>query len=118
MNRVPRLAQCALWIACAFIFAVATSSIYAQDNKPAAPSQDQAQKSPDTDKAGDKDKKEEGDNPFAPEPAPTLPPGMTGSDANDPRANLKPGMFDAGETSMGLEHLLLVKKPDAFQLGS
>src|SRR5262249_17964144 len=26
--------------------------------------------------------------------------------------------YDAGETSMGLKHLLLLKKPDAFQLGS
>ena len=57
-------------------------------------------------------------NPFAPEPAPPLPAGMTGSDANDPRAKLAPGMYDAGETSMGIKHLVLLKKPDAFQLGS
>ena len=43
---------------------------------------------------------------------------MTGSDVNDPRYTLTPGMYDAGETSMGLKHLLLVKKPDAFQLGT
>jgi hypothetical protein len=43
---------------------------------------------------------------------------MAGSDANDPRAKLAPGLYDAGETSMGIEHLLLLKKPDAFQLGS
>ena len=43
---------------------------------------------------------------------------MVGSDANDPRAKLSPGMYNAGETSMGLEHLLLLKKPDAFQLGA
>jgi hypothetical protein len=71
---------------------------------------------------GDKEKvdkeKDEDENPFAPEPAPALPPGMTGSDASDPRANLAPGMYDAGETAMGIKHLLLVKKPDAFQLGS
>ncbi len=42
---------------------------------------------------------------------------MTGSDANDPRAKLTPGLYDAGETSMGIKHLLLFKKPDAFQLG-
>ena len=48
----------------------------------------------------------------------TLPPGMTGSDANDPRAKLTPGMYDAGEASMGMKHLLLLKKPDAFQLGA
>jgi hypothetical protein len=55
-------------------------------------------------------------NPFAPESAPPLPAGMTGSDANDPRAKLSPGMWDAGEAAMGLRHLMLVKKPDAFQL--
>ena len=43
---------------------------------------------------------------------------MTGSDANDPRAKLAPGMYDAGEASMGLKHVMLFKKPDAFQLGS
>jgi hypothetical protein len=43
---------------------------------------------------------------------------MTGSDANDPRAKLSPGLYDAGETSMGLKHIMLLKKPDAFQLGS
>ena len=59
-----------------------------------------------------------GGNPFAPEPAPPLPAGMTGSDAGDPRAKLSPGMYDAGETAMGIKHLMLLKKPDAFQLGS
>src|SRR5438552_3798528 len=57
-------------------------------------------------------------NPFAPQPAPPLPAGMTGSDANDPRAKLSPGMYDAGETSMGLKHIILLKKPDAFELGA
>ena len=61
---------------------------------------------------------DEDENPFAPEPAPTLPAGMTGSDANDPRAKLTPGLYDAGEASMGIKHLLLLKKPDAFQLGA
>lgn len=55
-------------------------------------------------------------DPFAPEPAPPLPPGMTGSNVNDPRYKLKPGLYDAGETEMGIKHLLLVKKPAAFQL--
>lgn len=63
------------------------------------------------------DKKAEED-PFAPEPAPPLPAGMTGSDTGDPRARLAPGMYDAGEISKGLKHLHLFKKPDAFQLGS
>jgi hypothetical protein len=57
-------------------------------------------------------------NPFAPRPAPPLPAGMTGSDANDPRAKLTPGMYDAGETAIGLKHIVLVKKPDAFELGT
>jgi hypothetical protein len=61
---------------------------------------------------------EEDENPFAPQPAPTLPPGMKGSDANDPRAKLSPGVYNAGETAMGMKHLTLVKKPDAFQLGT
>jgi hypothetical protein len=60
----------------------------------------------------------EGGNPFAPESAPPLPAGMTGSDANDPRAKLTPGLYDAGETAMGMKHLMLFKKPDAFQLGA
>jgi len=60
----------------------------------------------------------EDDNPFAPEPAGPLPAGMTGSDTSDPRAKLTPGIYDAGEAAMGIKHLLLVKKPDAFQLGS
>ncbi len=53
-----------------------------------------------------------------PKPAPTLPPGMKGSDASDPRAKLKPGMFDAGEASFGMKHLSLFKKPDTFKIGS
>src|SRR5712671_3829295 len=57
-------------------------------------------------------------NPFAPQPAPPLPAGMTGSDINDPRATLSPGMYDAGEAAMGIKHLMLLKKPDAFELGS
>src|SRR5438552_720279 len=57
-------------------------------------------------------------NPFAPQPAPPLPAGMTGSDVNDPRAKLSAGMYDAGETSSGLKHIMLLKKPDAFDLGA
>ena len=53
-----------------------------------------------------------------PQPAPTLPAGMTGSNTNDPRFKLSPGLYDAGEASMGIKHLALLKKPDAFQLGS
>ena len=57
-------------------------------------------------------------NPFALEPPPTLPPGMTGSDTTDPRTKLKPGIYDAGEAAFGLKHLTLVKKPDVFQFSS
>src|SRR5215471_4963388 len=64
------------------------------------------------------DQKQAEEDPLAPEPAPPLPPGMTGSDTSDPRAKLKPGWFDAGEASLGMKHLLLVKKPGPFQLDS
>ena len=57
-------------------------------------------------------------NPFAPQPALPLPAGMTGSDASDPRFKLSPGLYDAGEAAMGLKHLTLLKKPEAFDLGS
>src|SRR5690349_6656089 len=62
--------------------------------------------------------KKEQNNPFAPEPAGPLPAGMTGADVNDPRAKLTPGFFNAGETAMGLKHILLVKKPAAFQISA
>ncbi len=52
------------------------------------------------------------------ESAPPLPAGMTGSNSDDPRAKLSPGLYDAGETAIGMKHLMLLKKPDAFQLGS
>ena len=57
-------------------------------------------------------------DPFAPQPAPPLPPGMTGSTTNDPRVGLKPGLYDAGEAAMGMEHVAFLKKPAAFQLPS
>jgi len=114
MNRVSSLALCVLGAALISCFGVSrmqaqTPATPPQAQKPeaAAPSQKPAE--------GDA---EEEENPFAPQPAPTLPPGMTGSDANDPRAKLKPGLYDAGEASLGIKHLLLLKKPDAFQLGS
>ncbi len=129
MNRLPRLALCLAWIALISVFVV--NQTLAQDAPAATPPQGQAEKPanppPDKDaKDADKDAKDkdakkaegEGQDPFAPEPAPALPPGMTGSDVNDPRYKLTPGLYDAGEISMGMEHLLLVKKPDAFQLGA
>jgi hypothetical protein len=57
-------------------------------------------------------------NPFAPQPAPPLPDGMTGSNVNDPRTKLSAGLFNAGETAVGLNHLTLLKKPAAFDLGT
>jgi hypothetical protein len=53
---------------------------------------------------------------FAPKPAPPLPPGMTGSNTDDPRYTLKPGLYDAGEVAMGMEHIDFLKKPDPFRL--
>ncbi len=53
-----------------------------------------------------------------PKPAPTLPPGMTGSDPSDPRSKLSAGMFDAGEAAFGMNHLTLIKKADIFKIGS
>jgi hypothetical protein len=91
-----------------------------QAQAPATPPPAQAQKpeaAAQAQKPAEGEAEEDG-NPFAPQPAPALPPGMTGSDVNDPRAKLTPGLYDAGEASMGMKHLILVKKPDAFQLGS
>ncbi len=34
-----------------------------------------------------------------------------------PASQLVPGLFDAGETSLGIRHVQLLRKPDAFQLG-
>ena len=85
---------------------------------PATPPPAQAQKPATPAPAQEPQESEEDRNPFAPQPAPPLPPGMTGSDANDPRATLTPGMYNAGETSLGLKHLLLLRKPEAFQLGA
>ena len=53
-----------------------------------------------------------------PQAPPALPPGMTGSNASDPRAHLKPGVFDAGEAAFGMKHLLLLKKPTAVDVGT
>jgi hypothetical protein len=102
MNRVPGVAFRVVGAAIALFFGV--SRMRAQE-PPKPPPAQQA------------DKEDEDENPFAPEPAPALPAGMMGSDANDPRAKLAPGLYDAGEASMGIKHLLLLKKPGAFQLG-
>jgi hypothetical protein len=52
------------------------------------------------------------------EPALKLPAGMTGSNANDPRTKLKPGVYDAGEAALGIKHVGLLKKPAAFDIGT
>lgn len=109
MNRVARIA---FRVAAAALFLwFGVGRIHAQNAATPPAAQKPADKPAD---AGEG----ENDNPFAPQPAPPLPPGMTGSDANDPRAKLSPGLYDAGEAAMGLKHLLLVKKPGAFQLGT
>jgi hypothetical protein len=107
-----RVAFCVVIVVVVLFFGV--SRLQAQTPAPAqapAPAASPAQKPAETED-------EEGGNPFTPEPAPALPPGMTGSDTSDPRAKLTPGLYDAGEASMGIKHLLLLKKADAFQLGS
>ncbi len=107
MNRVHRAAFRLAGVA-AIVLCFGVSVTQGQMQTPASPTPEQAPaKAPEAE-----------ENPFAAQPAPPLPAGMTGSDANDPRFKLTPGMYDAGEVSMGLKHLLLVKKPDAFQLGA
>ena len=107
MNRMLRVAFRAAGLAMILCSGVGSPQVCAQrpltGPRPASPSE----------QSGDSD-----DNPFAPEPAPTLPPGMTGSDATDPRASLTSGLYDAGEAAMGIKHVMLFKKPDAFQLGT
>src|SRR5580692_2759389 len=100
MTRVPSVAfRVAV---AALLLSSAVSRIHAQgpaQQSPTAPPAAEPAKAPDS---------EEQSNPFAPEPPPVLAPGMTGSDATDPRAKLTPGLYDAGETSMGIKHLLLL----------
>jgi hypothetical protein len=112
MNRVHTMAF-RLFVASALCCLCFATRIQAQTPSP-SPSPQESAKPAETKPANQEGEK----NPFAPEPAAPLPAGMTGSDANDPRAKLAPGMYDAAETSMGLKHVLLVKKPDVFQLGS
>src|SRR5271170_6706480 len=104
MNRVRNLTF--YMAVAAIVWFSSVSSMHAQTPAPPAAAQ-----------APEKAQEEDG-NPFAPKPAPPLPAGMTGSDVNDPRYKLTPGLYDAGEASMGIKHLLLLKKPDAFQLGT
>ena len=103
MNREPRAPFLITIAAIILFFSVCWLQACAQTPTPTPPAQDPS----------DQER-----NPFALEAAPTLPPGMTGSDTNDPRAKLAPGIYDAGEAFLGMKHLVLLKKPDAFQLGS
>jgi hypothetical protein len=107
----PLRALALRWAAAAFVLALigsTTVSLYAQASAPSADSQ----------KAADQKKAEDEEDPFAPQKPAPLPPGMTGSDPNDPRASLKAGFYDAGETAMGLEHVAFYKKPTTFQLSA
>ncbi len=112
MNRVPSLVF-RVAVAAFVLSSAGMSRIHAQ-----APPQTPAPSAATPPPAAETAKPTEDENPFAVKPAPPLPPGMTGSDATDPRFKLRPGLYDAGEASMGIKHLLLLKKPDAFQLGS
>jgi len=66
--------------------------------------------------SGEQQQKQAANDPFAPEPAPPLPAGMTGADTRDPRYGLKAGLYNAAAVARGLRHVSLLKKPDAFQL--
>ncbi len=113
MNRSIRVA---LWaVTVALLLAVEVPRIRAQQQAATPPQAEPQKASPPSAAAPDEEQEEDL---FAPVPAPPLPPGMSGSDAEDPRARLAPGLYDAGEAAMGIKHLLLLKKPDAFQLGT
>jgi hypothetical protein len=89
------------------LFCLSAPSLHAQTpTAPAAPAAPAAKPA------------EEEHNPFAPEATPVLPPGMSGSTMDDPRVNLKPGWYDAGEAASGLQHVAFLKKPSAFQISA
>ena len=114
MNRMHFRRLRWLGTACAVAGMCSYGALQAQT--PAAPAQ---QPAPTAKPApADKPASEDEENPFAPQAATPLPPGMTGSTTNDPRVGLKPGLYDAGEAAMGMEHIAFLKKPTAFQLPS
>src|SRR5438270_766186 len=78
MNRVRRLAFPVAVAAIVLFFGV--GRLPAQAQKPASPPAAQPPAEAEDDR-------------FAPDPPPVLPPGMTGSDVNDPRAKLSPGLY-------------------------
>src|SRR5262249_5049224 len=114
MNRWSSFVLSVMWVVIVSCFIV--TRMQAQQAQPATPSLEQAQKAgpPDSEKDVDDDDADI----FNPEPSPALQPGMTGADTNDPRFKLTPGIYDAGETAMGIQHLLLLHKPGAFELGA
>src|SRR5438128_10923884 len=112
MNRVLMIAF-RLLVASVLLWPCFVGKMQAQ-----TPSSQESKKPADTKPDQKPDQKKAQEDPFAPAPAPPLPAGMTGSDANDPRAKLAPGWYDAGEVSKGLKHLQLFKKPDAFRIDS
>ncbi len=120
MNRIRCVAlRFAAMAAAAILLCCHVSGVQAQMAAPTTPAtQAPAQEATPAGAPADAGKSDEDRNPFAPAPAPPLPAGMTGSNASDPRFSLTPGLYDAGESSMGMKHLLLVKKPEAFQLGT
>ncbi len=110
MNRVPSVVFCVAMAA--MILFPGANRLRAQEQTPSpAPAVQTPSPTPSAEEP-----EEEDWNPFA--PAPVLQPGMKGSDTNDPRAKLAPGLYNAGEAAMGIKHLELVKKPAAFQLGT
>jgi hypothetical protein len=121
MNRVPSVAFRAAMAAILLFFGMSRMKAQEPASAPTkqGPAKQEAPKEePAKPDATKEEKGEDEENPFAPQPAAPLPAGMTGSDVNDSRFKLTPGMYDAGEASMGIKHLLLLKKPDAFQLGT
>jgi hypothetical protein len=112
MNRVPSVAFCVAMAAMILFPSVNRSQAQVQTPSP-TPAAQTPSPTPSAQEPEEEDR-----NPFAPEPAPPLQPGMKGSDTNDPRAKLAPGLYNAGEAAMGMKHLVLVKKPAAFQLGT
>src|SRR5215475_5274561 len=103
----------------ALIVCAGASVSCAQEQKPPAATPPAAQPTAPQATPGPSEKPaEEEENPFVPQPPQPLPPGMTGSDVSDPRYKLTTGLYDASEAAMGMKHLLLLKKPDAFQLGA
>jgi hypothetical protein len=117
MNRAKNIAlQLASVALSAAALCAGVNHLHAQDSAPSAAPSDAAAAPASDPKAVAKPTPTDEMDEFAPKPAPPLPPGMTGSSTSDPRYTLKPGMYDAGEAAMGLEHIDFLKKPSVFRL--